>query len=290
MLQLVRILPQTWIPAIGRTLGLGFYYLGIRRKVVDRNLAIAFGEEFAETDRKKLCQQTYQNYGIVLLEVLLLKFIQPANLPRYIELEGLDTLDSAIKEGKGVVLAGNHFGNWELISAAISTMGSPIHVYAGRQRNNLFDDSLNAIRQRFGAVTISKSKAATIEMMKVLKNKQVLGMAGDLNVPRDTLFVDFFGRKASIGRGLASFTLSRRCPLIFIWCIRTEGLKHKGFLTRVDYQVTGDRNRDLMSISQTLTQALEEKIRSYPDQYFWFNQRWKTRPENEKEVDIYQGN
>lgn len=263
------------------------YTLGVRRNVVKRNLTIAFGEKLQPAEINKLARRTYQNYGIVLFEVLLLKLLKPENLPDHIELEGLDVLKAAMEEGKGVILAGNHFGNWELISAAISTFGSPIHMYAGKQRNDLFDDALNTIRRQFGAVTISKSKTATIEMMKALKNRQVLGMAGDLNVPHNKLFVDFFGLKASIGRGLVSFTLKKQCPLLFIWCIRTGGLKHKGFLTRVHYEVTGDKNLDLTAISQVLTDELEQKIREYPDQYFWFNKRWKTRPEDDEDLKIY---
>jgi KDO2-lipid IV(A) lauroyltransferase len=196
-------------------------------------------------------------------------------------------LKSAIAEGKGVVLAGNHFGNWELISAAISTQGAPIHIYAGKQRNSLFDNALNGIRQRFGTVTISKSKTATIEMMKVLKNNEVLGMAGDLNVPNNKLFIDFFGKKAAVGRGLASFALSRGTPLIFIWCVRTGPLQHVGRLCRVQYDPSGDKPTDLLMISQSLTRILEQKIREHPDQYFWFNKRWKTRPAEENGSDIY---
>jgi len=266
---------------------MALFYLGVRRKVVQKNLKIAFGSELTDETEKQLSKQIYRNSGTVLFEILLMKYISPENLGTHIQLEGLDILHEAIAEGKGVVIAGNHFGNWELISAAISTQGSPIYMYAGKQRNNLFDRVLNEIRQRFGTVTISKSKTATIEMMKVLKSKKVLGMAGDLNVPHNTLFVDFFGVPAAVGRGLVSFVLSRKTPLIFIWCIRTGPLQHKGFLSRIPYRLTGDKAVDLVTISQTLVHALEEKIREYPDQYFWFNKRWKTRPEHEKGPDIY---
>ncbi|NQU63340.1 MAG: lysophospholipid acyltransferase family protein [SAR324 cluster bacterium] len=278
------------IPSIGKGFGKLLFISGIRRKVVQRNLEIAFSNSKDVNERKRLSQRTYQNYGIVLLELLLLKYIPLGNLSNYIKIEGLDILASAIAEGKGVVLAGNHFGNWELLSAAISTLGSPIHIYAGKQRNGLFDGALNRIRHRFGTITISKTKTATmatIEMMKVLKNAQVLALAGDLNVPHNTLFVDFFGKQAVIGRGLASLALSREAPLLFAWCVRTGPLKHAGHLCRVQYTPTGDKEADLRTISQSLTRILEQKIRENPDQYFWFNKRWKTRPAEETGPDIY---
>jgi len=255
--------------------------------VVQRNLEIAFGSELTVKARTQLSKKTYQNYGIVLLEVLLLKHISPDNLSAYINIEGLEILKSAIAEGKGVVLAGNHFGNWELVSAGISTLGAPIHIYAGKQRNDLFDNAMNGIRSRFGTVIITKSKTATIDMVKVLKKSEVLGIAGDLNVPNNKLFIDFFGKKASVGRGLASLTLSRGTPLVFVWCVRTGPLQHVAHLCRVPYDLTGERATDQLTISQSLTRLLEQKIREYPDQYFWFNKRWKTRPAEESGSEIY---
>jgi len=287
LLLFVKLLPTGLIPAVGKLLGMTFYYLGVRKKVVNQNLKIAFGEQLTDNERKRLSKQTYRHCGIVTFEILLLRFIPPEKLSNYIEIEGTEVLNDAIAEGRGVVLAGNHFGNWEMISAAISTQVAPIHIYAGMQRNDLFDKALNAIRQKFGTITISKSKTATIEMMKVLKNNQILGMAGDLNVPHNKFFIDFFGRKAAVGRGLASFTLSRECPLIFLWCVRTGPLKHKGFLSRVDYGVTGDKNSDLIEISQALANELELRIQENPDQYFWLNKRWKTRPDEEEGPGIY---
>ena len=286
-LLIVKLIPKSFLPPIGRCFGTLLFHLGVRRKVVQRNLEIAFGSELNLEERTRLSKKTYQNLGILLLEFLLLKHISPEGLSTYVKIEGLEILKSAIAEGKGVVLAGNHFGNWELVSAAISTLGVPIHIYAGRQRNNLFDAALNSIRHRFGTVTISKSKTATIDMVKVLKNKKVLGMAGDLNVPNNKLFINFFGKKAAVGRGLASLTLSRNTPLVFVWCVRTGPLQHVAHLCRVDYEPTGDKAADQLGISQSLTRILEQKIREYPDQYFWINKRWKTRPTDESGSDIY---
>jgi KDO2-lipid IV(A) lauroyltransferase len=55
----------------------------------------------------------------------------------------------------------------------------------------------------------------------------------------------------------------------------------------VQYDPSGDKPTDLLMISQSLTRILEQKIREHPDQYFWFNKRWKTRPAEENGSDIY---
>jgi len=64
-------------------------------------------------------------------------------------------------------------------------------------------------------------------------------------------------------------------------------MRYKGFITRLHYQVTGNKSEDLENIAQLLSNELEDKIRKNPDRYFWFNKRWKTRPPKENDKDIY---
>ena len=33
-------------------------------------------------------------------------------------------------------------------------------------------------------------------------------------------------------------------------------------------------------ITQAYTRILEKYVQNYPEQYFWFHQRWKTKPKN----------
>ena len=209
------------------------------------------------------------------------------DLSQYITVEGLDLLEEALLEEKGAIVAGNHFAHWELVTAAISQFGEPLNIFTGLQKNKLVDDIINHIRKRFGTQTISKTKTQGIEMMKALKKNKPLGMAGDLNVPHDNLFVDFFGKKAVVGQGLATFTLRRKAPLLFIWNERISPMCYKGYIKRVHYQITGDSNSDLLNIAQLLSTELEDKIRQHPGQYFWFNRRWKTRPSEEQDESIY---
>lgn len=267
--------------------GLALFYCGIRRKVVEKNLRIAFRNHYHEREFRTILKKTYINGAIVLFEFLLMKRMETTKVKDYISLNGIEVLEEALQEGKGAIVAGNHFGNWELITASISLSGNPLYIFSGKQKNPAIDNAINSIRRRFGTQTIPKSKGAAFEMMKALKNNKPLGMAGDLNVPHDTLFVDFFGKKAVVGQGLATFALKRRAPLIFIWSIRTEPLRYQGFLKRIPYQVTGDDKADLQHLAQLISNELEEKIRHYPDQYFWFNRRWKTRPP-EDPADVYE--
>jgi Kdo2-lipid IVA lauroyltransferase/acyltransferase len=267
-------------------MGLFIFHTGIRKHVLDTNLRIAFGESLCGKELRDLRKRTCINAATILFEFLAMKNIKLENLGNYISIEGIEHLEYALDEKKGVVVAGSHFGNWELAAAALSHFGDPLHVFTGMQKNKRIDEAINQIRRRFGTVTISKAKTAPFEMMKALRNNKPLGMAGDLNVPHNNLFVDFFGKKAVVGQGLATYTLKRKVPLLFFWNVRIAPFKYKGYVKRLYYQDTGNAELDLLGIAQMISIELEEKIRQHPEQYFWFNRRWKTRPPDDPD-DVY---
>ncbi len=287
LLLFVRITPEFFLNKFSTLFGSVLYYIGIRRNVVKTNLGIAFGKELTARQLSRLCKHTYINTANVLFEFLCMNHIKTDKLQRYITITGQDVLKDALKEGKGVLVAGNHFGHWELVTAAISFFCEPLYIFTGMQKNKQVDDVMNRIRSRFGTRTIPKAKTAPFEMIKVLKRNKPLGMAGDLNVPHDNLFVDFFDKKAVVGQGLATYTLKRKTPLLFIWCVREAPFKYKGFIKRLYYQESGNSQVDQKNIAQLISSELEDKIRSNPDHYFWFNRRWKTRPPDENEGEVY---
>ena len=287
LLVIVGLMPPLWVYKLGLGFGLFCYYTGIRKSVVDKNLEVAFGESLSLDERNILCKNTFKSIGAVMFEVLLMRFISKDRIGDYIQLEGVEILKDALSENKGVIMVGSHFGNWELLSAAISTFAAPIYGYAGLQKNPLFDNDLNQIRQKFGTVTISKSKTATLEMMKSLKEGNIVGIVGDLNVPNRNLFIPFFGKPAAIGTGFSTFAAKRKTPVIFIYNIRQAPLKYKGCIKRLHFESIGVLEQDIHTITELYVKELETIIKEYPDHYFWVNRRWKTRPKDEIGEDIY---
>lgn len=284
----MRLVPEGLIHPFGKTFGRILRILGIRKKVVLRNLEIAFGDEKSPEERDQLCREIYDNLGSMFFEFLYLSWTSPEKLDRYLAFEGLDEMVDSLEEGKGAVVVTGHFGHWELQSAGMSTFGKPLFGYAGMQKNPYFDERINQMRRRFGMTPISKSKNAPREMLKVLKSNEILGIIGDLNVPHDTLFVDFFGKKAAIGQGVATFTVKRNAPLFFTYVVREEGIRHRAYMKRLHYELSGNTEDDIAMVAQLFTDELEKAIRKHPHLYFWVNKRWKTRPPEEKGINLYE--
>jgi len=287
LLFIIQKIPELWTAKLGRGFGMLVYALGVRKGVTQTNLNIAFGEDLSSEQQSDLCKKTYQNLGNTFFEVFLMKFIPVSLLSNYVEIEGLQVLEEAMKEEKGVMLTSGHFGHWELMTAAISSFSTPVSIYSGQQRNPFFDSLLNEVRQKFGTHTIPKSKTSFIEMSRVLKKKQLFGILGDLNESKHPHFISFFGKAAASGVGIPTFILKFKCPLLFAWTVRTGPLQHKVQIIRLNYELSGDRTEDLKQVSQLVSDQLESVIKQHPEHYFWLNKRWKTRPSDENEPALY---
>ncbi|MBI4758644.1 MAG: hypothetical protein HY783_06550 [Chloroflexi bacterium] len=47
-----------------------------------------------------------------------------------------------------------------------------------------------------------------------------------------------------------------------------------GFVAPIEYEATGDRQRDVAALTQKIVSALEEIIRKHPDQWYMFRPLW----------------
>jgi KDO2-lipid IV(A) lauroyltransferase len=49
-------------------------------------------------------------------------------------------------------------------------------------------------------------------------------------------------------------------------------------LEEIHFTGTGNLGNDIIQLTQECTTIIEENIKKYPEQWFWFHDRWKTRP------------
>ena len=189
----------------------------------------------------------------------------------------LELLEEVLKEGRGVLMIGAHFGNWEPLCPALTEKGFATTMYVGAQANPLTDLLQNETRRRWKIDTIEKGKEATLRIWDALKQNRVVGMLIDQDERKKGVFVDFFGRTASSNTGAASFHLMQQSPILLFTCPYIRNRIEIRF-QKLDFQKTGTQEEDLKRLTQQMLAGLESTIRRYPEQYFWMHKRWRTRP------------
>ncbi len=281
-LGLLRWIPEPLSLAMGE--GLGWFVgvvLGVRRKVVREHLQLAFSQK-DEAWRRRILRASFRHVGREAVATFLLGRMTREEVIQRSEVEGLEALQEAVAEGRGVVLVTGHLGNWEMGGASLAARGIPLDAVAQRQRNPLFHRDITKNRENLGMKVILRGHAPR-EVLRSLRRGRVAALVADQNAKRSELFVDFFGRKAATARGAAVFALRTGSPIFLGRALRVKGSRARYHLkvSRVDFQTTGDPEKDAIRLTETHTQYLEEEIRKAPEQYFWQHRRWKTRPPEE---------
>jgi KDO2-lipid IV(A) lauroyltransferase len=195
------------------------------------------------------------------------------------EVIGIEAVREAVAEGKGLIVISGHMGNWEIGGASVAAHGIPFDVVAQRQRNPLFDADLVANRKRLG-MTVIERREAPKKVLQALRDGRGVGVVGDQNVRHGGVFVEFFGKLASTARGTALFALRTGAPVFVGMVKRKPGFpqRYRVTLDPVDFEPTGDLEKDVLLLTEAHTRCLERKVKEAPEQYFWQHRRWKTRP------------
>jgi len=278
----VATLPEGAADAFGRRVGRMVHGLGIRRKVVEENLRLAFPEHDAEWIRRTTLA-AYEHLGRESAAILRLsKLDREAIVERTVPV-GWEQMEAALAEGKGVMLVTGHYGNWEIAAATVASRGIPIAAIVRRQGNRLVDARLDQLRRNLGVETITQKEAPS-RVPRLLRKNAVIGIVGDQDARKAGVFVPFFGRPASTHRGPALFGLKLGAPVMACVARRLPGagVRYEVSGQRVEVERTGDLDADVNAVTAALAARLEAEIRKAPEQYFWFHRRWKSKPPAER--------
>jgi KDO2-lipid IV(A) lauroyltransferase len=265
--------------SLGGALGrLGYAPFGIRRRVVERQIAAAFPDWDAE-HVARVARGAYDHLGRVTVETALMPSLGQKGLRELVSrTTGWELIEQAAAGKRGILLITGHFGNWELAGAYVAARGIPIDVIVRRMSNPIFDRYLNKTRSELGMSVVYDSEAVR-RTTRSIKEGRAIGFLADQGVLNlASTHVPFFGRPAKTPRGPAVFTLRHRIPTLFVAAVREPDGRFHVSVQPVSYEESGDRERDVDAIVASYTRILEGLVRKTPEQYFWQHRRWKHQP------------
>jgi KDO2-lipid IV(A) lauroyltransferase len=249
------------------------------RRVACRNLSMALPELGAERLRE-IVDGVFRSIARVLVTFAKFPAIGPDNVKQWIRCEGLEYVEEALRQGRGVLFATAHLGNWELSAYAYALLAEPMDVVVRPLDNPLIDAMIERRRSLSGNRMIGKKEYAR-SILKALAANRAVGILVDQNSAADTgVFVDFFGVKACAGVGLAKLAARSGAAVIPGFAMWEEAENRYVLRFRPPVPITGDAAHD----TQLVQSELERAIRQYPDQWLWIHRRWKTRPPDAPEI------
>ena len=267
-----QLLPRKLALALGRYLGSFIYYVYPRRKsIAMKNLEIAF----PENDRKKqifLLKSCYQHYGMVLVDFLRLPKIKRENDKIIVNISATNI--ELIKSKPGGIILTGHMGNWEYIGPMLSIHNIKSAGVALIQKNRQSDRFFNELRISDNMKVIPINSGSKI-MIQHIKDGYYLGLISDQNAGRKGTDALFFNNPVSVPKGAAAFHLKTNTPILLGFCILCKDLHYKLSFHELDLEGLPVISDDaIVEINKRFTKILEDIVRKYPEQYFWFHRKW----------------
>jgi len=277
------LMPPAAARRAGRTAArLVFSFLRSRRKILLDNLTAAFPDETAERIAS-IARRSIEGFASALVDFLQTGRLSREELLSRVSVEGVANLRAARSRGKGVFLLSAHFGSWEVGALVAGLLGEPIAPVARPLDNPLLEEELSRLRRRFGNRPISKRQAAK-ELLRAMARNETVAILVDQNVlPREAVFVPFFGRPAATTPSLALIQLKTGAAVVpvFTWP-EADGRYRLGFERPILPEEFGgsdvDRDERVRRATARYIEVTETAIRKDPAAWLWLHNRWKTAP------------
>jgi len=245
-----------------------FNHTNIRKDQARKNIERAF-PKINNALLEKLLKKSYQNFFHNFIE--LIAFPKTFN-EITIKVKGKTKLLSQLKKNKGIIFISGHFGAWEILGQWVAK-NVPLFVgVAQKQKNKGAHKFFIKQRELPGTKHIFRGESKE-KMYNVLYNNGLLGLVSDQDAKNRGVFVKFFNTPASTPKGAAIFHLKTSAPMLFGVCYKENFQKYI-----IEFSIINTTTKDIKHITQDYTTQLENYIKKYPDQYFWFHRRWKTKP------------
>jgi KDO2-lipid IV(A) lauroyltransferase len=261
------------------------WYYGYRRRVdvSMANIDRAFGGTLDRRAVRRLSLESYRNIGRTFLEFARFPYMDARRAAELVTFSNPEILDDLARRGKGAILVTGHYGNWELIGAAVAGRGYPISFVVGRQGNALVDRRINRYRGGMGVGIIERGVALR-EIPRALRRGEFVALLADQDAGRSGVFVDFLGTPASTPKGAAHFAFRFGAPILFGVTVRGGDGRHRAELFDPIWpRENADTDEEVLRLTRAYTAYLEEAVYRHPEQYFWPHRRWKTKPPAEED-------
>jgi KDO2-lipid IV(A) lauroyltransferase len=263
--------------ALGKLLGKIMYRALPRRVgIAHKNLELCFPGKSAR-ERQQLLSSHFESTGIAVIETLMSWWSSDSKLKPKVTIEGLEHLQNALQQDKGVILLSAHFTTLE-IGGRLLSFYSPFHVLYRQHKNPVFEYVMHKARSKHYEKAIERGNMRG--MMRSLKQKMAVWYAPDQNYGLEqSIFVTFFGIPAATITATSRLASLNNSPVVPFFQERLPD--NSGYVLRIYPALDNFPSDDFTKDTQRINHIIEDEIMKMPAQYLWTHRRFKSRPPGE---------
>lgn len=183
------------------------------------------------------------------------------NIDSFVEINGKENLDNALKRGRGIVLASAHMGSWEMIGIVSAVNGYPVYGMVWDVGNKLVSNMFENIRLSKGVGTAKSHSLRHI--LELLKKNKIIGIMLDVDGGTKGVPYTLWGYNVRLPRGPAAISRYTGSELVIGIMQRRENGGYKLYIEKPS--ITGTEEE----VTIELFEIVKKYIENNPSQWHW---------------------
>ncbi|HST89619.1 MAG TPA: lysophospholipid acyltransferase family protein [Ktedonobacterales bacterium] len=160
-------------------------------------------------------------------------------------IENQEAFDTAIAQGRGLIVLGAHFGNFELAASRLGAMGQRLIIPVEHMRPERLFRLFRVMREHHGLhVVPADSREALRELLEALRRGEVAMFLADRYMLGASVDVPFFGVPARFASAPIALALRSGAPVLSAYSWREGPGRWRGLFVPLTLTDEGGRERE----------------------------------------------
>ena len=239
------------------------------KKTIEKNLKF-FSKKNKVTDKRKIIQEMWENYGKTFIEYIFLPYFRKKN--SFVKIDGIDNLNRVIESKKPVIFVSGHFANFELMSMEITKKKLKLATIYRPLNNFFLNPLMEYLRKKYVCNNqIQKGLNGVRKAIDLIKKDYSIALMIDQRVSEGER-INFFDEPALTTTLPAQISLKFKINIMPVF-IKRE--KNNNFTIKFYKVLKSEDFKDKLKLTQKLNSILEDMIIQNPSQWIWTHNRWK---------------
>jgi len=184
-----------------------------------------------------------------------------------------ELLTEPMRDGRGVVVALPHAGNWDHAGAYFCVMGFPLVAVVEKLKPEALFNKFLEYRQNMGMEILSTESRSMATLMQRAREGALIALVSDRDLSRSGVDVNFFGYRARMPAGAALLAIRTGIPLITAQVSYTASGIHIEF-NSVAIPADGSDTERVSQVVQKCADLFEAGIAKAPQDWHMLQRIW----------------
>lgn len=254
------------------------------RATVAANQAHVLGLPLDDERVRLSTREAFELYARYWYDTFRLHSLPPDVVDAKTDMVDVHHIDRALEQGKGVICALPHMGNWDMGGRWFAANGYRIAAVAEELKPLRLTELFVRHREAFGLRVIPLSKNGHVgqQLKQLLSENWMVALVADRDLGGRGIEVEMFGAPRRLPAGPALLSITSGAPLILTPVFTMP----KGWQVRIspplEFERTGDTKTDVRALTRVMAAEFERSIAANPPDWHMFQPGWDDVPSRER--------